>query len=86
MDSLEGTLDCRDRWAGIRQLRTPYKPVPYFFKGLDGKRLSRKDRAEGAAEYLAKVHWAKGEEQELSQKFIGGWIQRGFDPEQPPTL
>ena len=29
---IDKDLDVREKWAGIRQLKTPYKPIPYSQK------------------------------------------------------
>ena len=44
--TIDKDLDVRSKWAGIRQLKTPYKPIPHAQKRKDGTKIRVKDRAE----------------------------------------
>ena len=48
METIDKDLDPREKWAGIRELRKQYKPIPYAQK-KDGRKIKTKDRAEAAA-------------------------------------
>lgn len=52
-------LDLRDRWFGLRKLKRGYNPKPYARRSTAGGPIERKQRAQEAAKYLAKVQWGK---------------------------
>ena len=49
--------DVRETWAGIRELKKPYKPIPYAQKTKDGRTIKITDRAEAAADYFEFNIW-----------------------------
>ena len=58
-------LDIRDRWAGIRRIKSKYQPQPYNRTDkYTGIHVHMKQRAEKAAEYLSKEQWGKKETME----------------------
>ena len=58
-------LDIRERWAGIRRLKSKYQPQPYNRTDKhSGMHIHMKQRAEKAAEYLSKEQWGKKETKE----------------------
>ena len=57
LEATRHDLDLRDRWLGIRQLKSDFKPAPYSLKDQDGKVVPKYKRAETAAKYLAEKHW-----------------------------
>ena len=58
-------LDIRERWAGIRRLKSKYQPQPYNRTDKhSGMHIHMKQRAEKAAEYLSKEQWDKKETKE----------------------
>ena len=59
LDTLRSDLDTRDRWMGIKQLKSEYKPTPYQRRDRQGTHIHKDLRAEQAAEYLRKHHWGK---------------------------
>eukprot|EP00975_Prorocentrum_lima_P000169 38838-Prorocentrum_lima.AAC.1 len=50
-------LDCRDRWLGLRQLKTAYSPSPYSRTTATGTHVSPSQVPHQAALYLAHEHW-----------------------------
>ena len=38
MESVDKDLDVRSKWLGIRNLKTPYKPIPYCLKSEENGR------------------------------------------------
>ena len=38
LDALDKDFDLRDKWLGIRQLKTEYRPQPYYRKDEKGHR------------------------------------------------
>ena len=64
---LSKELDLKDRWLGIKQLKKKYQPIPYVFKTEDGRRRNYHNRAEAAAEELARV-WRLRKEKMGGQK------------------
>ncbi len=58
-------LDVRERWAGIRRIKSKYQPQPYNRTDkYSGKHIHMKQRAERAADYLSQEQWGKKEELE----------------------
>ena len=49
LEIIDKDLDVRETWAGIGELKTPYKPIPYAQKRKDGTKIRIGDRAEEAA-------------------------------------
>ena len=47
--SVSKDLDLRDRWCGIRHLKSDYNPLPYTQKDSSGKTVRVSNKAEGAA-------------------------------------
>ncbi len=41
METIDKDLDVRDKWSGIRELKTPYKPIPYSQRRKDGTKKNR---------------------------------------------
>ena len=39
LEIIDKDLDVRDKWAGIRELKKPYKPIPYAQKTNDGRKI-----------------------------------------------
>ena len=64
MDTLDKDLDIRDKWLGIRQLKQEYQPHTYARTTKEGQHIPQKDRAQKAAEYLAKEQWGKKRKRE----------------------
>ena len=62
-------LDVRDRYLGIRQLKRPFRPIPYTQHDQQRQtNQNEKNRAEAAAQHLAEIcepqeitHDTKGE-------------------------
>ena len=52
METIDKDLDPREKLAGIRELKTPYKPIPYAQKRKDGTKVKIRDRAESAAQFF----------------------------------
>ena len=52
-------LDIRDRWLGIRELKSKYNPIPYHNKNEEGKHLAWTQRAQKASEYLSNQQWGE---------------------------
>ena len=50
-------FDIREKFAGIRELKTPYKPIPYAQKRKDCKKVKIRDRAEAAANFFEFEIW-----------------------------
>ena len=59
LGGLTKDLDIRDRWMGIRELKTKYNPIPFHNKDKEGKHIQWKDRAQRAAEHLSTQQWGK---------------------------
>ena len=59
--TIDKDLDIKERWLGIRRLRTPYKPTPYYRKDKQGKNITFAQQAEAAADYLATEQWGTPE-------------------------
>ena len=59
MSTVVENLDLRDKWLGLRQLKTGYTPQPYYRKDKNGKHTSYHMRAEETADYLATHQWGK---------------------------
>ena len=57
LEGLTKELDIRDRWLGIRELKTKYTPSPYHNKDAEGNHVQWKDRAQKAAEHLSTKQW-----------------------------
>jgi len=55
--SLSGDLDIRDRWLGIRSLKTDFKPQPYHRKDAQGNPISADQIANEFAKHLAEKIW-----------------------------
>ena len=58
-NTLENSLDTRDKWLGIRQLKTEYQPNTYARRTRDGKHIPHAQRAQKAADYFSKEQWGK---------------------------
>ena len=58
MDTVKEELDIRDKWMGLRQMKTGYKPKTFAKCDKDGHPVRLSEQAEATAEYLASVHWA----------------------------
>ena len=52
MKTIDKDLDCRDKWLGIRQLKSKYQPQPYHRQTIQGTQIKLKNRAKMAAEYV----------------------------------
>ena len=55
--SVSKDFDLRDRWCGIRQMKTQYKPVPYAQEDKHGTHIMMRTRAESTAKYLSAQIW-----------------------------
>ena len=55
METIDKDLDPREKWAGIRELKTPYKPIPYAQRRKDGTKIKIVDRAESAVIRTQKI-------------------------------
>ena len=64
MDTLDKDLDIRDKWLGIRQLKQEYQPQTYARTTKEGHHIPQQERAQKAAEYLAKEQWGKKRKRE----------------------
>ncbi len=67
-------LDIRERWAGIRRLKSKFQPRPHNRTDKhSGLHIHMKQRAEKAAEYLSREQWGEketGEEETERRKKI----------------
>ena len=52
-------LDPRDRWLGLRCMRSAIDPIPYAMKDKENKRVPMRGRAQAAAEFLAEKIWGE---------------------------
>jgi len=68
LEAIGKDLDLRDRWLGIRELKSKYNPTPYHNKDSEGKHVEWKDRAQKAAEYLSTQQWGKTDEEETTHR------------------
>ena len=59
METLEKDLDVRDKWLGIKRLKSTYRPMPYDRNDETGKHVRKKERAVFAARYLKIKQWGK---------------------------
>eukprot|EP00959_Pyramimonas_sp_CCMP1952_P199602 4175202-Pyramimonas_sp.AAC.1 len=50
-------MDVRDRWIGLRRMRSEYTPQPYAYKKANGAPVPLHERAEEAAKHLATKQW-----------------------------
>eukprot|EP00973_Karenia_brevis_P001854 253062-Karenia_brevis.AAC.1 len=50
-------MDIRDKWMGIKLLKSKYIPVPFTRKTHDGEYVTFNNRAEHTARYLSEVQW-----------------------------
>ena len=66
--TIDKDLDVRSKWAGIRQLKTPYKPIPYAQKRKGGTQIRVKDRAEEAATFSNKKSGTTREKRETQKE------------------
>ena len=64
LEALSKDLDIRDRWLGIRELKSKYNPTPYHNRTKQGEHVKWSDRAQKAAEYLSSHQWGKAEASE----------------------
>ena len=62
IDSLDKDLDVRDKWLGLRNLRSNYNPHPYSRTTKHGEHVHTKQRAQKAAEDLGTTQWGESEE------------------------
>ena len=65
--SLDKDLDIRDRWLGIRQLKSKFAPTPYHNRDKQGKHIPWKERAQTAAEHLSQNQWGKPDNQKKTE-------------------
>ena len=57
IDMVAHDLDPRDRWLGLKCLRTAIDPIPYAMKDTNQQRVPMRRRAQAAAEFLADKIW-----------------------------
>lgn len=73
-NNTENELDIRDKWLGIKFIKTTHKAKLYERKNRQGELVTFKQQEEAAANYLEKDQWgnqpASGEEQETSRLHI----------------
>ena len=50
-------LDVRDKWLGIKRMKSTYKATPITFRDRHNRSIPYQRRAHVAAEYLAYNHW-----------------------------
>eukprot|EP00973_Karenia_brevis_P016768 2296419-Karenia_brevis.AAC.1 len=50
-------MDIRDKWMGIKMLKSTYNPIPFTRKTSNGQYVNFSYRAEHTAKYLAEVQW-----------------------------
>ena len=67
-ESLDKDVDIRDKWMGIKSLKSEYKTMPYSRKTKGGKHIHKKQRAEMAAQYLEKEQWGEDAKTETKEK------------------
>ena len=60
-------LDTRCLYMGIRRLTNDYRAIPYAMKKPSGEPIGYRNRAAGAAEYLADI-CSKGTDFEVKRK------------------
>ena len=68
LDAVDKDLDVRDRWLGIRELKSKYNPILYHNKDKEGKHLSWTQRAQKAAEYLSQQQLGKPSQEDQGKK------------------
>ena len=62
-------LDVRDRFLGIKQIKSEFQPITYHFKHHKHKqRVTITENAEYAAKYLQDVTWGKKDKQGAPRK------------------
>ena len=63
-------MDIRDKWLGIRQLKSEYKPQSYHRTNSTGEHIHHSNRAQEAANYLKTKQWGKADadEEEANQQ------------------
>ena len=57
-------LDVKDRWMGIRQLKSTYNPQPYHRRTQKGQHIRLEQRAQMAAQYSGSQQWGRTAQQE----------------------
>ena len=57
METIDKDLDVREKFAGLRELKTPYKPIPYSQRRKDGTKVKIRDRAEAAVQFFEQEIW-----------------------------
>ena len=57
LNTLRKELDVREKWAGIRALKSNFNPMPYNRKDKQGNIVAQESRAETAAQHLAYDQW-----------------------------
>ena len=62
LNAVSKDLDLRDRWCGIRYMKQQYKPVPYQQENSEGRHITYRNRAEGAARHLRERQWGETDE------------------------
>eukprot|EP00975_Prorocentrum_lima_P049022 10258069-Prorocentrum_lima.AAC.1 len=50
-------MDVRDRWLGLRALKSNYAPTPYSRVTSTGSHVGPEHIAQKAADYLRDTHW-----------------------------
>eukprot|EP00975_Prorocentrum_lima_P049412 10337112-Prorocentrum_lima.AAC.1 len=50
-------MDTRDKWLGLKALKTAYSPVPYSRLTKEGLHVAPSGVAQEAARYLAQEQW-----------------------------
>jgi len=59
LETIQKDLDIRDRWMGIKRLRSTYTPQPYHRTTGERKHIHGSQRAQEAANYLSQKQWGK---------------------------
>eukprot|EP00969_Alexandrium_andersonii_P062179 2739639-Alexandrium_andersonii.AAC.1 len=85
LNTVAGELDVRDRWLGVRRMRSKYAPNPYCRRDAEGKHVPKEMQAEACAKYLETVVWA-GPDNDVPEQDI--WPEEEYPNlyESPPDL
>ena len=91
IEGLSKDLDLRERWLGIRELKSKYNPNPYHNKDKQGNHIQWKDRAEKAAEHLSTQQWGLPEttnepQREWNEEIFVQYTEEETFNIDPPTM
>ena len=57
LDTVDRDLSIKDRWLGLKQMKSKFQPQMYEKYDMEGKRALPKDHARVTAEYLHAKQW-----------------------------